>query len=331
MVLFDFLTVYENLEFYGLIKGAKKEKIKDIINSLIQEMNLLSFKNKIAGNLSGGNKRKLSVAIALICNPPIILLDEPSTGMDPEARRFMWGVIHRVSLNQKKSTIIMTTHSMEEAETLCKRIGILVDGQFKCLSTIDEIKEKYGFGYEINLQINKPDIDKLYEMYNVCNEDKNNDIHFNCLKESLELYKFEKYYDLIKKDLFGGKILEDLEIYGKINFNKILYWIYYLNNFLGFVNIILENYEEIYCIDYSDNNFIIKIKKEKDKSIGFLFGLIEDNKHKFNIEQYNLNLTSLEQIFNKFAREKEKSNDNENSSINIRINKEFIDTFLCKI
>ena len=122
-----------------------------------------------------------------------------------------------------------------------------------------------------------------------------------------------------------------MEIYGKINFNKILYWIYYLNNFLGFVNIILENYEEIYCIDYSDNNFIIKIKKEKDKSIGFLFGLIEDNKHKFNIEQYNLNLTSLEQIFNKFAREKEKSNDNENSSINIRINKEFIDTFLCKI
>ena len=149
-------------------------------------MNLLSFKNKIAGNLSGGNKRKLSVAIALICNPPIILLDEPSTGMDPEARRFMWGVIHRVSLNQKKSTIIMTTHSMEEAETLCKRIGILVDGQFKCLSTSDEIKEKYGFGYEINLQINKPDINKLYEMYKVCDEDKNNDIHFNCLKESLE-------------------------------------------------------------------------------------------------------------------------------------------------
>ena len=127
-------------------------------------MNLLSFKNKIAGILSDGNKRKLSVAIALICNTPIILLDEPSTGMDPEARPFMWGVIHRVSINLKKSTIIMTTHSMKEAETLCKRIWILVDAQFKCLSTSDEIKEKYGYGYEINLQIRKPDNNKLYEL-----------------------------------------------------------------------------------------------------------------------------------------------------------------------
>ena len=191
--IFDFLTVYENLEFFGLIKGAKKEKVKDIINSLIEEMNLLPFKNKIAGALSGGNKRKLSVAIALICNPPIILLDEPSTGMDPEARRFMWGVIHRVSLNQKKSTIIMTTHSMEEAETLCKRIGILVDGQFKCLSTSDEIKEKYGYGYEINLQINKPDTNKIYEIFNILDIDKNKEISFQNLDDYLEKYKFEKF------------------------------------------------------------------------------------------------------------------------------------------
>ena len=146
--IFDYLTVYENLEFYGLIKGAKKNRINDIVNALIEEMNLTKFKNKISGNLSGGNKRKLSVAIALICNPPIILLDEPSTGMDPEARRFMWGVIHKVSLNQKKSTIIMTTHSMEEAETLCKKIGILINGQFKCLSLWKKLKlyvKKLGY------------------------------------------------------------------------------------------------------------------------------------------------------------------------------------------
>ena len=326
--IFNFLTVYENLEFYGLIKGAKISKLKDIINALIEEINLINFKNKVAGSLSGGNRRKLSVAIALICNPPIILLDEPSTGMDPEARRFMWGVIHRVSLNQKKSTIIMTSHSMEEAETLCKRIGILVDGQFKCLSTIDEIKEKYGYGYEINLQVKKPNIIVLYEMYKVRNEDKNKEIYYNCLEECLKLYKFEKYIKFIQKDLFGAKIVEECELYGKINFNKILYWIYYLNNFFNFVNIILENYTEVYCIDYSENNFIIKIKKEKNKSIGFLFGLIEDNKQKYNIEQYDLRLTSLEQIFNKFAREKEQASNNDNFSINIEMNKEFIDTIV---
>ena len=320
--IFDFLTVYENLEFYGLLKGAKKEKIKDIINALIEEINLLPFKNKIAGTLSGGNKRKLSVAIALICNPPIILLDEPSTGMDPEARRFMWGVIHRVSLNQKKSTIIMTTHSMEEAETLCKRIGILVDGQFKCLSTSDEIKEKYGYGYEINFQINKPDINKLYEIYKISDIDKNKEIQLDCLEEFLKQNKLEKYYKMIEKDLFGLKLLEEFEIYGKIHFNKILYWIYYLNNFFGFVNIILDYFPEIFCIDYSDNNFIITIKKEKDKSIGFLFGLIEDNKHKYNVEQYDLKLTSLEHIFNKFAREKEQESKNDIFIINIKITKE---------
>ena len=326
--IFDFLTVYENLEFYGLIKGAKRERIKDIINSLIEEMNLLPFKNKVAGTLSGGNKRKLSVAIALICNPPIILLDEPSTGMDPEARRFMWGVIHRVSLNQKKSTIIMTTHSMEEAETLCKRIGILVDGQFKCLSTSDEIKEKYGYGYEINLQIKKPEINKLYELFQILDIDKNKEIDINCLDDYLKKYKFEKNKMDKRKDLFGEKINEEFKIYGKINFNKILYWIYYLNNFFNFVNIILDNFPEVFCIDYSDNNFIISIKKEKDKSIGFLFGLIEDNKQTCNIEQYDLKLTSLEQIFNKFAREKENKSENENYNINIRITKELIGILL---
>ena len=326
--IFEFLTVYENLEFYGLIKGAKREKLNYIIDALIEEINLLPFKNKVAGKLSGGNKRKLSVAIALICNPPIILLDEPSTGMDPEARRFMWGVIHRVSLNQKKSTIIMTTHSMEEAETLCKRIGILVDGQFKCLSTSDEIKEKYGYGYEINLQIKKPDANELYEIYQIRDCHKNKDISLNNLEVLSKLYYFEQYYELIRNDFFWKKILEEFKIYNKISFNKILYLIYYVNKVFNFVNIILDNFEEICCIDYSDNNFIITIKKEKNKSIGFLYGLIEDNKQKFNIEQYNLKLTSLEQIFNKFAKEKEKTsneiNNNENSDINIKITKELV-------
>jgi len=89
----------------------------------------------------------------MIGNPPIILLDEPSTGMDPEARRFMWSVIHKISSKGKKSSVILTTHSMEEAETLCRRMGIMVAGQFKCLGTSQNIKDKYGFGFEIDLRI----------------------------------------------------------------------------------------------------------------------------------------------------------------------------------
>lgn len=89
-------------------------------------MDLEKFEHIPAGTYSGGNKRKLSVAIAMIGNPPVVLLDEPSTGMDPKARRFMWDVISRISTQRKSSSIILTTHSMEEAEALSTRMCIMV-------------------------------------------------------------------------------------------------------------------------------------------------------------------------------------------------------------
>lgn len=107
-------------------------------------MNLKSYENVCSMNLSGGNKRKLSVAIAMIGNPDIMLLDEPSAGMDPEARRAMWSVIHKITKISKKSSVILTTHSMEEAETLCHKMGIMVKGQFKCFGSAAVIKENYG-------------------------------------------------------------------------------------------------------------------------------------------------------------------------------------------
>lgn len=78
-------------------------------------MNLTEYEDKLSGTLSGGNKRKLSVTMAMIGNPRIIFLDEPSTGMDPKARKFMWKVISRVATEKKNSTVILTTHSMEQA------------------------------------------------------------------------------------------------------------------------------------------------------------------------------------------------------------------------
>ena len=148
-----------------------------MIEAIIKEMNLLEYKNKISGILLGGNKRKLSVEIALICYPKIILLDEPSTGVDLEGMRQLWKTIYNISLNRKKSTIIMTTHSMEEAESLCKKIGILVDGQFKCLGTSDEIKDKFGYGFELTIQIKSPDLYKLSKNLQLNLGDINNKIY----------------------------------------------------------------------------------------------------------------------------------------------------------
>ena len=332
--IFESLTVYENLEFYGLIKGAKRHKIDQIINALMDEMSLTPFKDIVSGKLSGGNKRKLSVAIAIICNPPIILLDEPSTGMDPEARRYMWGVIHRISLNRKKSTIIMTTHSMEEAETLCERIAIMVDGQFKCLATSDEIKAKYGYGYEINLQINNPNFEGLFEKYKILEEDKEAQINTSNIAIFLQKYQLMRFNNELVKDRLGGKIIEEINACGYVYLKRIIAWIYYLENALKMIQIILVDFPEIHCSDYGENNFVFKIikntnnkdKNQNEKSIGYLFGIIEENNHKFNIEQYFLQLTSLEQIFNQFARETEKV-ENQNiymRNIDIPINNELI-------
>ena len=82
--------------------------------------------------------------MALIGNPPIVFLDEPSTGVDPKAKRFMWTIVSKISTQRKKSSVIITTHSMEEAEALCTKMGIMVGGRFKCFGSSQHIKAKYG-------------------------------------------------------------------------------------------------------------------------------------------------------------------------------------------
>ena len=125
------------MQFFARLKGILSSLRQSVINHILKEMNLEEQRDKQASSLSGGNKRKLQVAIAIIGNPPIILLDEPSAGMDPEARRFMWSVISKLSQKREKCAVILTTHSMEEAEALSTRMGIMVTGgQFRCFGSV---------------------------------------------------------------------------------------------------------------------------------------------------------------------------------------------------
>lgn len=162
--LLDNLTVREHLELFTIIKAIPQDRMQELVGKKMDEMDLKRFEHIEAGQLSGGNKRKLSVAIAMIGNPPIVLLDEPSTGMDPEARRFMWDVISRIATKRKQSSIILTTHSMEEAEALSSKIAIQVDGNLRCFGSVQHVKNKYGQGYELEIKLDKPSKNEIVQL-----------------------------------------------------------------------------------------------------------------------------------------------------------------------
>lgn len=98
------------------------------------------------------------MAIALIGDPDIVLLDEPSTGVDPYSKRFMWKIINSLNSNnnkERKTTVLLTTHSMEEAEYLSTRIGIMSNGNFECLGSLQRIKNTYSSGFSLELKLEK--------------------------------------------------------------------------------------------------------------------------------------------------------------------------------
>jgi ATP-binding cassette subfamily A (ABC1) protein 1 len=145
------LTGKEHLVLYARLRGLDDGEIQQNVLWCLCKLGLSQYGDVLAGNYSGGNKRKLSTAIALIGRPQLILLDEPTTGMDPNARRFLWQVIR--SLTQNGHSIILTSHSMEECEAVCTRMGILVNGRFVCLGSSQHLKARYGHGYTITLRV----------------------------------------------------------------------------------------------------------------------------------------------------------------------------------
>ena len=129
------LTVKENLEFFANIYNNNDVKT---INEIVDIFNLNEVLNQRAKTLSGGYKRRLSIAIALISKPKILFLDEPTLGLDVFARRELWNIIKKL---QKNITIILTSHYLEEIENLCDRVAILSNGKLLKTGTIEEIKQ----------------------------------------------------------------------------------------------------------------------------------------------------------------------------------------------
>merc|ERR1711998_806066 len=148
--LWDKLSVEDHLYLFARIRGVDEQHVKALVDATIDQLELSPHRHKLSMRLSGGMKRKLCVAIALIGDPEVVLLDEPSAGLDPVSRRNLWNVILRT---MSERSVVLTTHSMEEAEALCKRIGIMVKGQLQALGTKQHLKTKFGKGYEVTVKL----------------------------------------------------------------------------------------------------------------------------------------------------------------------------------
>uniref|UniRef100_A0A9J7YTW7 P-type phospholipid transporter n=1 Tax=Cyprinus carpio carpio TaxID=630221 RepID=A0A9J7YTW7_CYPCA len=153
----DLLTGREHLEFYAILRGVPEKEVCEVAEWGIHKLGLVKYVDKKAGSYSGGNMRKLSTAISLIGAPPVVFLDEPTTGMDPKARRALWNCIH--SVIKEGRSVLLTSHSMEECEALCTRMAIMVNGRFRCLGSVQHLKNRFGDGYTIILRVAGPDPD----------------------------------------------------------------------------------------------------------------------------------------------------------------------------
>ena len=262
--LFDFMKVKEIIEFYSDLKTSNES-----VESICTKFGLSKYLNTYTINLSGGNKRKLTFAISMMNKPTLLLLDEPSTGVDPESRRVMWRNINELSNSGHKYNMILTTHSMEEAEILCDTVSWLKAGNFICVGNPEELKIEYSAGYKLHIKFDDNEINKEI------NNDKVEDV-FNTIKEYVDGF-----------DIFENIILK----------NKDLIVENYLNGLIKIVKKIKDKTKKISINEIGKDlsfELIIEIIKEKQKEM-FTEILNMKNVNK-EISEINITMQSLENI-----------------------------------
>jgi len=160
-MLWETLTGREHLQFYGRLKGHSGSSLDLAVDESLRSVNLLhgGAPDKQVKKYSGGMRRRLSVAISLIGDAKVVYMDEPSTGLDPASRKSLWSAVKQAKQDR---AIILTTHSMEEAETLCDRLCIMVDGSLQCIGTPKELIARYG-GYYVLTMTTLPEFEQEVE------------------------------------------------------------------------------------------------------------------------------------------------------------------------
>jgi len=142
MGVFPYLTGRENVQFFGDLYSVPKDRLRQNVDRLLDKMGLTEDADRRVKTYSGGMKRRIGLAAALVNDPRIAFLDEPTTGMDPQARRAVWEFIRE--LKARDTTVVLTTHYMEEAEFLCDRVAIIDHGALIALGTPEDLKREHG-------------------------------------------------------------------------------------------------------------------------------------------------------------------------------------------
>ncbi|XP_062579274.1 phospholipid-transporting ATPase ABCA3-like [Saccostrea cucullata] len=230
--LIDTLTGREILRLYARMRGINEKEISRVINDLLDAVTLTKYADKLCGTYSGGNKRKLSTAIALIGDPPILMLDEPTTGVDPAARRQMWNVLSKVRASGR--TLVLTSHSMEECDALCTKIVIMVNGRFVCFGSPQHLKNKFAQGYTLTVRLERDNNGNAVDSGPLCNH--------------------------ISREFPGTEVFDDQQ---------------------GYLDIHIPH---------------------QKLSLAKLFKEMEKTKSEYNVEDYSVHQTSLEQVFLGFTR-----------------------------
>ncbi|CAI9301359.1 unnamed protein product [Lactuca saligna] len=337
--LLEFLTVQEHLELYARIKGVPDYMLENVVMDKLLEFDLLRHASKQSFTLSGGNKRKLSVAIAMIGDPPIVFLDEPSTGMDPIAKRFMWEVISRLSTRSGKTAVILTTHSMNEAQALCTRIGIMVGGKLRCIGSPQHLKTRFGNHLELEV---KPTEVKSGDLENLCQmiQERLFDVPLHprgifgdlevCIRgddsitsedaSATEISLSKEMIILIGRWLgneerirsltdnvigsgaaFNEQLPEQLARDGGLPLPIFSEWWLAKEKFSMIDSFVLASFPG--ATSQGSNGLSVKyqLPRGEDFSLADVFGLIERNRNRLGIAEYSISQSTLETIFSHFA------------------------------
>ncbi len=160
-LLYDKLSSLENLEFVASLYGLSKSEFKRKMGELASKLDIEHLLKRRVKRMSDGERRRISLAASLLHDPEILLLDEPTVGLDPDARRDFWDLI--TSMREEGRTVLISTHYMEEADELCDRVAVMDHGRIVALGTPEELKKRYGGGGRVIVQLRKRDLARAKE------------------------------------------------------------------------------------------------------------------------------------------------------------------------